>query len=142
MKPEELTCPDNDCGSIPFLSQCAASMREIDFSSTNIVHNNLTDILSLHNLRVVNMNHNDFSRSLIPNDWTNLEALQELRLRSGNISGTITNLHLPDNVSFVDISENRLTGVLPRSLPASLQLLDVHISIICHPFATPDDKES
>lgn len=72
------------------------------------------DISVWRNLTVLNLSENDFNGS-IPSSVSNLTHLTVLNLANNSFSGDVPDINVP-SLQFLDLSNNNLTGVLPRSL--------------------------
>lgn len=79
-----------------------------------------SDLSAWKNLTVLDLSENGFDGS-IPPSVANLTHLTVLNLSNNSFSGEVPDVGVP-SLQFIDLSNNNLTGVLPRSLsrfPAS-----------------------
>ncbi|KAK6130556.1 hypothetical protein DH2020_035702 [Rehmannia glutinosa] len=111
-----------------------SNLEELYLHTNGLTGEIPSSITNASKLTILDMNENSFSGS-IP-DFGNLRLLQWLNLRNNNLSGStespnqelgfISSLTNCQNLTFLEISENPLNGILPASignLSTSLQML-------------------
>ena len=93
----------------------------------NLSHNRLTSLpnsfLSLQNIRVLDLSHNNLSGTLIFIDLMRLETLEKLNLSDNQIRELPSNTLYPALLTYLDISRNKLTNLPACISDAKLQCL-------------------
>ncbi|EOA23507.1 hypothetical protein CARUB_v10016698mg [Capsella rubella] len=92
---------------------------------TNLAHlildnNNLTgtlplELVQLPSLTILQLDNNNFDGSEIPEAYGTFPRLVKLSLRNCGLQGSIPDLSMIQNLSYLDLSWNKLTGTIPES---------------------------
>ena len=95
----------------------------------NLSNNKLTSLpntfLSLLNIRVLDLSHNNLSGTLVIIDLMRLQSIEKLRLSDNKIRELPNSIVWPPSLSYLDISRNKLT-----SLPACMATANI-ACLIC-----------
>ena len=95
----------------------------------NLSNNKLTSLpntfLSLLNIRVLDLSHNNLSGTLVVIDLMRLQSIEKLRLSDNKIRELPNSIVWPPSLSYLDISRNKLT-----SLPACMSTANIEC-LIC-----------
>ncbi|KAK8308319.1 hypothetical protein V6Z12_D02G049500 [Gossypium hirsutum] len=111
---------------------CNMSQLSIFGASNNNLSGSIPNCLdNMSQLGSFDVSHNNLSGP-IPNCLGNMSALSWLGLQGNNFSGVIPKFSKATQLQFLEVSENRLEGKLPRSLAKCTQLmvLDVGSNMI------------
>ncbi|KAK8308323.1 hypothetical protein V6Z12_D02G049900 [Gossypium hirsutum] len=111
---------------------CNMSQLSIFGASNNNLSGSIPNCLdNMSQLGSFDVSHNNLSDP-IPNCLGNMSALSWLGLQGNNFSGVIPKFSKATQLQFLEVSENRLEGKLPRSLAKCTQLmvLDVGSNMI------------
>ena len=93
----------------------------------NLAHNKLTSLpnsfLSLQNIRILDLSHNNLSGTLVFIDLMQLDTLEKLSLSDNKIRELPSNSTFPASLTYLDISRNKLTNLPSCISTSNLQCL-------------------
>ncbi|KAL5567842.1 hypothetical protein UlMin_024417 [Ulmus minor] len=64
---------------------------------------------------ILDLGNNNFSGSILP-IWNIIPQIERLNLRKNNFSGEIPSLHSCDNLQFLDLGDNKISGRIPECI--------------------------
>ncbi|CAK9221421.1 unnamed protein product [Sphagnum troendelagicum] len=78
------------------------------------------EIANISTITIVQLDNNPKIASTIPQQWVQIPSLIKLSLKNCSLYGPIPELGAPTNLSYVDLSLNKLSGGLPSNLSSNL----------------------
>lgn len=97
-------------------------VTRINLTSNGLVGSLPQQIIALHRLKALDLNHNKLSGTLF-NVWGNLTKLIKLIFDHNNLSGEIPgSLSMLKNLSLLDLGYNNFSGTFPQAICDSLSL--------------------
>ncbi|CAH8382794.1 unnamed protein product [Eruca vesicaria subsp. sativa] len=141
---------NNITGSVPLTFGNMTSIKHLHFNNNtlngeipvelsklnNLAHlildnNNLTgslpqELARLPSLTILQMDNNNFNGSEIPEAYGRFSSLVKLSLRNCGLQGSIPDLSSIKNLSYLDLSWNKLTGTIPETkLSANMTTIEL-----------------
>ncbi|KAL5539099.1 hypothetical protein UlMin_044184 [Ulmus minor] len=95
--------------------------KQLDLNYLNLANNHFSGKLpaSLSNSSssdlILDLGNNNFSGSILP-IWNIMPQIERLNLRKNNFSGEIPSLHSCDNLQFLDLGDNKISGRIPECI--------------------------
>ncbi|XP_065853960.1 receptor-like protein kinase isoform X2 [Euphorbia lathyris] len=115
-------------GVIPQGLGINSSLLQLDFTNNKFTGEIPPNLCSGKQLRVLNMGHNRLGGS-IPSDVGQCPALWRLIFKGNNLTGPLPEFAETPRLEHIDISENTISGSLPRSLGNSTSLTYIDFSM-------------
>ncbi|KAI3959125.1 hypothetical protein MKX01_023801 [Papaver californicum] len=106
-------------GSIPNSISTLSRLRRLGFSGNSFTGELPTSLGYLTNLEELYLDNNRL-QGAIPESFNGLLSLKRLELQGNKISGEIPDLSSLKNLTFLDASDNGISGKLPANFPSSL----------------------
>ncbi|XP_043715005.1 DNA damage-repair/toleration protein DRT100-like [Telopea speciosissima] len=117
---ESLNLADNSlAGSIPTSISNLTRLRRLALSENSFAGEIPTSIGSLFALEELYLDHNQLLGP-IPASFKGLASLKRLELQGNKLSGELPDLGSLKNLTFLDASDNAISGRVPVGLPGSL----------------------
>uniref|UniRef100_A0A7N0TNS6 Disease resistance R13L4/SHOC-2-like LRR domain-containing protein n=1 Tax=Kalanchoe fedtschenkoi TaxID=63787 RepID=A0A7N0TNS6_KALFE len=106
-------------GSIPSSLSSLLQLRRLALSSNSFSGHIPNSIGILTNLEELYLNSNRFTGT-VPHTFNGLQCLKRLELQQNKLSGPFPDLGSLPNLSFLDASDNTISGELPANFPTNL----------------------
>lgn len=106
-------------GQIPESLSNLTRLRRLALSGNSFNSEIPSSIGSLSNLEELYLDNNNL-QGTIPSSFNGLKSLKRLEIQLNSLNGQMPNLWSINNLYYLDISDNAVTGELPASLPNSL----------------------
>ncbi|RZC66523.1 hypothetical protein C5167_010217 [Papaver somniferum] len=106
-------------GSIPESISALTRLRRLGFSGNSFTGELPASLGYLTNLEELYLDNNRL-QGAIPESFNGLVSLKRLELQGNKISGEIPDLSSLKNLTFLDASDNGISGNFPATLPSSL----------------------
>ncbi|XP_060192489.1 brassinosteroid LRR receptor kinase BRL2 [Lycium barbarum] len=106
-------------GSVPESLSNLTRVQRLGLSGNSLSGSIPSSLGSLSNLEELYLDNN-FLEGAIPLSFNGLKSLKRLELQNNKLNGEFPELGQLNNLTFIDASDNSISGQLPASFPASL----------------------
>ncbi|KAJ6865611.1 hypothetical protein NC651_036012 [Populus alba x Populus x berolinensis] len=112
-------------GQIPPELSKLSTLRHLLLDNNNLSGNLPPELSDLPELRILQLDNNKFIGPGIPDTYGNLSKLAKLSLRNCSLQGSIPGLSSIQNLLYLDLSKNELSGPLPPTLSDNITTIDL-----------------
>ncbi|KDP21843.1 hypothetical protein JCGZ_00630 [Jatropha curcas] len=112
-------------GQIPSELSKLSTLLHLLLDNNNLSGHLPPELSDLPELRILQLDNNNFSESEIPATYSNLSKLAKLSLRNCGLHGPIPDLSSIQNLSYLDLSQNYLTGPITSKVSANTTTIDL-----------------
>ncbi|CAF2047301.1 unnamed protein product [Brassica napus] len=102
-------------GEIPVELSKLNNLAHLILDNNNLTGSLPQELARLPSLTILQMDNNNFHGSVIPEAYGSFSRLVRLSLRNCGLQGSIPDLSSIKNLSYLDLSWNKLTGSIPES---------------------------
>ncbi|MCL7041774.1 hypothetical protein MKW94_029933 [Papaver nudicaule] len=116
-------------GSIPDSISALTRLRRLGFSGNSFTGELPASLGSLSNLEELYLDNNRL-QGAIPESFNGLTSLKRLELQGNKISGEFPELSALKNLTFLDASDNGISGKFPTNFPPSVMTISMRNNYI------------
>ncbi|KAI3750575.1 hypothetical protein L2E82_21240 [Cichorium intybus] len=113
-------------GQIPVELSNLSTLMHLLLDNNNLSGYLPSEFGNFQNMRIVQLDNNHFDGAEIPSSYGNLSGIVKLSLRNCSLQGVVPDLSRIPNLSYIDLSKNKLTGSIPSNkLSNSITTIDL-----------------